>query len=204
MRNLLVLFTASVLFSTLETRAAVDVADAKITVVPALAVNAACNGASRIACTRFENAWLACQCERTPLGWAIRSQVRVVPVMYLTNTRYLQHETLHVADFRFYLGKHVQALAEKNFETRYDCEFFAKLAMNAFSRTFQSVGRISSSLRDGKGHATSEDHLIVMKAEIVPQLVNDRLPNLPNDFASAVGDAENRTAKNRDLVRQRR
>jgi hypothetical protein len=193
-----------VLFITLESVAGVEIPDSLVTIASPLSIMNACRGHSRIACTTFRDVWMTCQCELSPKGWSIRANVRATPLTFLTSIVHLRHETLHVNDFRYYLGKHVQALEAKAFDSRRDCDMFATLAMNAFSRTFQSVARISMTLRDGKRQDTSEDHLIVMQAEIVPQLVNDGVADLTYDFAMAASDAEDRTAKNRDLVRQRR
>jgi hypothetical protein len=114
---------------------------------------------------------MAAKCERTPDGWSVRADVTAIPVMYLTSTKLLSHESLHIADFRFYLGKHVKALEERNFATRQACDALAATAMASFNETFQSVGRISAGLRDNKRDFRSEDQNLVMKAEFTPQLV---------------------------------
>lgn len=205
MRHLMLLTLAVVLFVAADSFAGVvDIAAPQMRFAPPASVASLCGGHSRVGCTRFRDVWMTCRCERNANDWSIRASIRAVPVMYLTNITFLRHENLHVGDFRYYLGKHVEALSSRSFSSFARCDRFATLAMNSFSRTFQSVARISGALRDHRRVDTSEDHLIVMQAKIVTELMDDGFPDLSDDFTAAVGHAENRTAKNRDLIGQRR
>ncbi len=200
MRYLMVLFFAMPLFA-----GVVDIPNPRVAVVTPAVVVAECHGTSNVGCTSFREVWMTCRCERKSDGsWSIRGSVRAVPVTFLTRAQDLRHEMLHVNDFRYFVSKHLEALAARPFATFGQCDRYATLATNLFSRTLESISRISTTLRDARWVETSEDHLIVMKAEVVPQLVDDRFPDLADDFAAAVSHAENRTSKNGDLIRQRR
>ena len=166
-------------------------------------VLAACDGHSSKGCTKLEDARMLCECLEEKDGWRIDASVRAVPSIYIASMSWLQHEMQHVWDFKFYLRSHVKALESRRYETREACDRMLRAAADAFPETVKSMGRLSAERRDGKMIASSEDHLVVMKAEIMPKLVDDRLANLRNDIPAVARHAENRTAENRDLVGQR-
>lgn len=166
-------------------------------------VLAKCDGHSSKGCTKLEHARMLCECLEEKDGWRIDASVRAVPSIYIANISWLQHEMQHVWDFKFYLRSHVKALEARRYETREACDRMLRAATDAFPETVQRIGRLSAERRDGKMIARSEDHLVVMKAEIVPQLVDDRLANLGNDVPAIARNTENGTAENRDLIGQR-
>ena len=204
MRYLMLLALAVVLFSAANLFAGVDIPEPQMTYASPATVAGLCGGHSSVGCTTFRQVWLTCRCDVGADGWSVKAAIRGVPLTYVTNVTFVRHEKLHIGDFRYYLGKHVEALESQSFSSFATCDRFATLAMNTFYRTFQSVARISAALRDQRSAGTSEDHLIVVKAKIVTELMDDGLADLTNDFTAAVGHAENRTAKNRDLIGQRR
>lgn len=160
----------------------------------------ACGGHSRNGCTQFREAALLCECREGDDGWRVEAAVRVVPSVYVDGMRWVQHEMLHVADFRHFLRTHVSAMGSRRFETVSGCERYTRAVMNAFAGTLRRIARISADRRDGQAVATSEDHLVVVKAEIMPELVNDGLADLANDLPAAARHAQNRPAKDRDLI----
>ena len=161
-----------------------------------------CGADARIGCTNFSDFMLTCYCAKSSDGWRPDALASAVPEIYLTSFNYLSHEMLHVSDFRHMLRSHVKAIKANVFPSKASCDRYATAVVAAFPDTMRRVAKISTALRDGRGEETLEDHLVVMKAEIVPKLVNDRVANLANSVAPVAGDAQNRTAEDSDLVRQ--
>jgi hypothetical protein len=181
----------------------VDVPSPAVKQLPRERVLEACAGHSGQGCTQFREAALLCECLAGADGWRIDASVRAIPSVFVEKLSWVRHEMGHIADFRHFLRAHVSALGERRFDSLQSCERYTRAALDAFPTTLQRIARISGDRRDGQAAATSEDHLVVVKAEVMPQLVNDRLANLANDLPAASGNAQNRTAKDGDLVRQR-
>ena len=157
-------------------------------------------GMSQVGATRFEDVALVCDCRLEDGRWALDASIRAIPHVFISNFKYLQHEMLHIFDFRSYLGEHIRVLSERRFESRKACDEHATAAALAFPETMKRVTRLSAAKRDGQRNLHSEDHLIVMQAKVVPELVDDRVTNLANGFTSAGSDAKNGAAKDGDLV----
>lgn len=165
-------------------------------------VRSKCGSAARIGCTNFDDFMLTCYCTKDEEGWRPDALASAVPQIYLTNFNYLSHEMLHIADFRYMLGTHVKAIESHVFPSKASCDRYATAVVAAFPDTMARVARISTALRDNRGSETSEDHLIVMKAEIVTKLVNDRIADLTDRVAPVPRHSQDRAAEDGDLVRQ--
>ena len=187
-----------------NTFAEVDVPAPKVQQLPRKGILEACGGQSWKGCTQFREAALMCACTKGDNGWQVDATARAIPSVYIEKPSWLGHEMLHISDFRHFLNAHIGAMETRRFETMRDCERYTRGAMDAFGDTLQRIARISADRRDGKAIATSEDHLVVVKAEIVPKLVDDRLADLSKGVATVARNAENRPAKDRDLVGERR
>ena len=166
-------------------------------------VNAQCGPDARVGCTNFRDYMLTCSCSRTSDGWRVDALASAVPQIYLTSFNYLSHEMLHIADFRHMLRGHMKAIEANVFPSKASCDRYATALVNAFPETMRRIARVSTGLRDGlRGANTSEDHFIVMKAEVVPKFVNDGVADLANRVTPVPGDSQDRTAEDRDLIRQ--
>lgn len=163
----------------------------------------ACDGLSNKGCTKFTGMNLLCECILVEGGWKLEASVRAVPEMHVTATSWIKHEMSHIHDFRRMLKAHTAALGIPRFTSESECFRLRTAASDAFPETMQRIARISGDLRDGTRRSTSEDHLVVMKAEIMPKLVNDRLAYLGDDVPAAARNAKDRAAENRNLVGQR-
>src|SRR5688572_4418822 len=181
----------------------VDIPKPKVETKGADRVLAACDGRSSRGCTRFSDATLLCECTQEKNGWKLNASARAVPFVHVASLSWLSHEMNHIWDFKRMLYVHTTALGKHRFTTAGECEALSKAATEAFPETMQRIARLSADRRDGKRLASSEDHLVVMKAEVMPKLVNDRLANLGNDLPAASRNAEYRAAKNRNLVGER-
>jgi hypothetical protein len=177
----------------------VEMVSPKIETLAPQRVLEACDGLSTNGCTKVADARMLCECLPEKDGWKLHASVRAVPQIFITNIKWLAHEKGHVWDFKNYITAHVNALGKRRFETQEACGRYLLAASDAFPDTMKRVARLSAERRDGR-RASSEDHLVVMKAEIMPKLMDDRLANLAKDIPAAAGHAQNRTAKNRDLV----
>ena len=186
-----------------NTLGGVDVPGPKVVSLTPERVLAACDGQSSKGCTQFRDAAMLCECREDSTGWRVLASVRATPTVYIEKLGWLPHEMTHIADFRNFLKAHVEAVESRRFESLPACERYTAAVMDAFAGTLQRIARISADRRDGKALSTSEDHLVVVKAEIMPKLVDDRLADLANDLSPASRNAQNRPAENRDLVRQR-
>ena len=186
-----------------NTFAAVDVPGPKVVNFMPDRVLAACDGQSSKGCTQFRDAALLCECREAPDGWRVYASARAIPTVYVEKLSWVAHEMTHIADFRHFLKAHLGAIESRRFADLRGCERYTRAAMEAFGETLQRIARISADRRDGKAMATSEDHFVVVKAEVMPKLVDDRLANLANDVAAVSRNAENRTAENRDLIGKR-
>lgn len=163
----------------------------------------ACDGQSDKGCTRFTGMTLLCECISMEDGWKLEASARAVPEMHVTATSWINHEMSHIHDFRRMLKAHTAALGVPRFASLEECHRLRTAASSAFPDTMQRIARISADRRDGTHQSTSEDHLVVMKAEVMPKLVNDRLAHLGNDVPAVSRNAQDRTAENRNLVGQR-
>ena len=157
-------------------------------------------GVSLVGATVFEDVALVCDCRPEGTHFALDVSVRAIPHVFISNFKYLQHEMLHIFDFRHYLGEHIKVLSALKFDTRKACDSHATAAAIAFPETMKRVERISAAKRDGRRNPNSEDHLVVMQAKVVPELVDDGVTNLANGFTSAAADPQDRSAKDRHLV----
>jgi hypothetical protein len=166
------------------------------------AVREKCGPSARIGCTNFTDFMLTCYCLKGRDGWRPDGLASAVPQIYLTNFNYLSHEMLHVTDFRHMLSTHVKAIESNVFRSQASCDRYATAVVAAFPDTMKRIGRISTALRDGRGVQTLEDHLVVMKAEVVPKLVNDRVADLADSITPAAGYTQDRPAEDGNLVRQ--
>ena len=187
-----------------NTFAEVDVPSPKVERLSRKGVLDACGGQSWKGCTQFREAALMCACTKGDDGWQVDATARAIPSVYIEKPSWLGHEMLHISDFRHFLNAHVKAIETRRFATMRDCERYMRGAMDAFGDTLKRIARISADRRDGQAIATSEDHFVVVKAEIVPKLVDDRLADLPKGVTPVASNAENRAAKDRDLIGQRR
>lgn len=163
-----------------------------------------CDGHSSRGCTKFVETALLCECVARKDGWRLEASVRAKPLIYIHGTQWLRHEMQHIYDFRTYLTAHVTALGARRFATHGECDALSKAASDAFPETMQRITRLSTDRRDGKRLARSEDHFVVVKAEVMPKLVDDGLAHLVNDVPAIARNAENRAAKDRNLVGERR
>ena len=161
-----------------------------------------CDGLSAKGCTRFAEAVMLGECVREDGGWKLHASVQAIPQIFVTGVNWLAHEKAHVFDFKNLLTAHVNALGKARFAAKKSCQQLLIAATDAFPTTMQRIGRLSAERRDGM-RAPSEDHLIVMQAKVMPELVDDRVADLADYVAPATRDAEYRAAKNRDLVGQR-
>lgn len=163
----------------------------------------ACDGLSNKGCTKFTGMNLLSECILVEDGWKLEASARAVPEMHVTATSWIKHEMSHIHDFRRMLKAHTAALRVPRFASQSECFRLRTAASDAFPETMQRIARISGDRRDGTRRSTSEDHLVVMKAEVMPKLVNDRLAHLGDRVPAATGNAKDRAAENRDLVGQR-
>lgn len=182
----------------------VDIPRPRVESMSADRVLAACGGQSAQGCTQFREVALLCECRQENDGWRLRASARAVPSIYITSVGWVAHEWQHIWDFQKYLKLHVAALGKPRFATKAVCEQYSKAAGGAFSETMQRIARISADKRDGSQTQRSEDHLMVVEAKVMPQLVNDGLANLAHDLLPAARNTEERSAENRNLVGQRR
>ena len=181
----------------------VDIPQPKVQAKGADRVMEACDGQSSRGCTKFSEATLLCECIKEKSGWKLHASARAIPSVHVTSLSWVSHEMSHIWDFKRMLYVHTTALGKQQFQTRAECEALSKAAAEAFPETMQRIARLSADRRDGKQLASSEDHLVVMKAEVMPKLVNDRLANLGDGLPAAPRNAEYRAAKDRNLVGQR-
>ena len=180
--------------------ASVHIPDPEVAIASPAAISRMTAGKTRTGCTTFREVTLVCDCSPVAEGWRLVAAARAVPYIYLSSFQYLRHERLHVADFREYLSEHVKALGNTLFATRESCDVRAVAATQAFPDTMNKITRLSAARRDNFNEYSSEDHLVVVQAEVMPKLVNDRVADLADGLPAAGGDAKNRTAKNGDLV----
>ena len=185
-----------------EVVASVHISDPQIAVATPAAIAAMTEGKTRSGCTTFREVALVCDCEPVDRGWRLAAAAKAVPYVYLSSFQYLRHERLHIGDFKEYLGEHVKALGATLFETREACDMRAAAATAAFPETMKKITRLSAARRDNFNDYSSEDHLVVVQAEVMPKLVNDRVADLADRIPAAGRDSKNRTAKNGDLVRK--
>jgi hypothetical protein len=181
----------------------VDIPKPKVQARSADRVLEACEGQSSRGCTKFSNAALLCECIEEKDGWRLHASARAVPEVHVVAMSWVSHEMSHIWDFKRMLHAHTTALGERRFKTVLECEALSRAAGDAFPETMQRIARLSADRRDGKRLSTSEDHLVVVKAEVMPKLVDDRLADLRNDVPAAARNAEYRTAKDRTLVGER-
>jgi hypothetical protein len=194
MRPLVVVF----MLVTVKAFAYVEIPKPKILARTADRVLEACEGQSDKGCTKFTGV----ECIRVEDGWKLDASARAVPEMHVTATSWIKHEMSHIHDFKRMLVAHTTALGAPRFATQAECTRLLTAASDAFPETMQRIARISGDRRDGTRRSTSEDHLVVMKAEVMPKLVDDRLAHLGNDVPAVSRDAKYRTAENRNLVGQ--
>ena len=160
----------------------------------------ACGGQSARGCTQFREVALLCECRLEPDGWQVKGSARAVPSVYITAVSWFAHEWQHIWDFKEYLKRHVAALGKPRFDSQTACERYAKAAGDAFPETMQRIARLSSDRRDGTRSQRSEDHLVVIEAKVMPELVDDRVADLADDLPAVARNAQNRTAENRNLI----
>ena len=199
MRPLVIVF----MLVTVKAFGYVEIPKPKILARTADRVLEACEGRSDKGCTKFTGVNLLCECILVEDGWKVDASARAVPEMHVTATSWIKHEMGHIHDFRRMLLAHTAALGVPRFATQAECTKLLTAAGDAFPDTMQRIARISGDRRDGTRRSTSEDHLVVMKAEVMPKLVNDRLAHLGNDVPAVSRNAQYRTAENRNLVGQR-
>jgi len=72
------------------------------------------------ACTAGQGG-MAGWCVETSSGWAIRTSVRLTPVMYLSSRRLEDHERQHITDLAFRLRHFQDAIGLLNFASRLSC-----------------------------------------------------------------------------------
>ena len=137
----------------------------------------ACDGNSTKGCTKFVETALLCECLEEKDGWRLAASVRARPLIYIHGMQWLRHEMQHVYDFKTYLTAHVEALGARRFATHSQCDELSKAASDAFPETMRRITRLSGDRRDGKRLARSEDHFVVVKAEVMPRLVDGGLAN---------------------------
>lgn len=198
MRPLVIVF----MLVTVKAFGYVEIPKPKILVRTGDRVLEACEGLSNRGCTKFTGLNLLCECIRVEDGWKLDASARGVPEMHVTATSWIKHEMSHINDFKRMLKAHTKALGAPRFSSEGECHELLTAAIGAFPETMQRIARISGDRRDGTRRSTSEDHLVVMKAEVMPKLVNDRLAHLGNDVPAASRDPKDRTAENRNLVGQ--
>ena len=201
MRQLI--WMVAVAFVAVKSFGYVDIPKPKVESLAPDRVMKSCDGNSAKGCTKFVETALLCECILQKDGWKLEASVRARPLIYIHGTQWLRHEMQHVYDFKTYLTAHVEALGSRRFATYSQCDELSKAASDAFPETMRRITRLSSDRRDGKRLARSEDHFVVTKAEVMPKLVDDGLAHLVNDVPAIARNAENRTAKNRNLVGQR-
>ena len=187
-----------------NTFAEVDVPAPRVEQLPREKILQACGGQSWQGCTQFREAALMCACTEGSAGWQVDASVRAIPSVFIEKVSWLGHEMLHIADFRYFLKVHLRAMEARRFDTIGECERYTRGATDAFGETLARIARISADRRDGKRVATSEDHFVVVKAEVMPKLVDDRLADLSHGVPPVSRNAKNRPAEDRDLVGQRR
>lgn len=186
----------------LEAVASIHIPGPKVTIASPEQIGRMTAGKTLTGCTTFREIALVCDCRPEGKGWRIAAIARAIPHVYLSNFQYLQHELLHIWDFREYLEKHAKALGAIPFTSHKACDDHALAAAIAFPETMKKITRLSSARRDGGGGFSLKDHLIVVQAEVVPKLVNDGVANLADGLPAAGGNTEDRPSKNSDLVGQ--
>jgi hypothetical protein len=196
MRTLHVLLLSLAAF---EGHAAVKMVRPRIIATAPTVIREMTSGKSDGGCTTFYGATLDCQCRQHGNGWRIHATARLEPYVHIADFRYLEHELLHIRDFHVYLAEHVKALRSQALLTRAACEERAAAASGGFHETMKRVAGLSAARRDGH-RFSSEDHFIVVKAKVVPELVDDGLTDLTHCFAPVAGHAKDRAAEESDLV----
>ena len=186
----------------LDAGASVHIPRPKVAMAAPEEIGEMTGGRTLVGCTTFREVALICDCKEEGGSWKLAAVARAIPYVYLSNIQFLRHELLHIFDFRQYLGQHVKSLGAIMFATRKACDAHAMAAALAFPDTMKKITRLSSARRDGRQGYSLEDHLVVVKAEVVPKLVNDRVANLADSVPPAAGEAEDRPAKDSDLVGQ--
>ena len=186
----------------LEARASVEIARPVVIAASPAEIRGMTAGKTEGACTTFRAARLECACHEVRNGFRLQPRVRMIPHVYIADFRYVEHEFLHIRDFRTYLDDHVNALRSEKFRSREACEARAAATMGAFPETMKRIARLSSARRDGH-RFSSEDHLVVVQAKVMPELVDDGLADLANGLATAARNPKDGTAKDGDLIRQR-
>lgn len=184
-----------------ENDARLDMPKPTVAVVGADRVRAECGRGSLGGCTTFRDFMLTCNCVTSASkGWRPSVIISAVPHIYLTKFSFLEHEMLHIADFRRLIKLHTGALESNDFDSKFECDRYARAASAAFPDTMRRIARVSMGLRDGTVGDVSEDHLFVVKAEIVPKFMDDRIPDLAHGGSSVASDPQNRTAEDSYLV----
>lgn len=152
----------------LEATASVNIPGPLVKVASPAAIRGMTGGKTEAGCTTFQDVALSCDCRKERDGWRLVADIRAKPHVYIANFKYLEHEMLHIWDFRKYLGEHVQSLGALRFATRKECDAHATSAAIAFPDTMQRVARLSAARRDGRHQYSREDHVIVVQARIAP------------------------------------
>lgn len=155
----------------LEASASVKIPGPNVKVASPAAIRGMTGGKTEVGCTTFQDVALSCDCRKTARGWKLDATIQAVPHVYVSNFRYLEHEMLHIWDFRKYLGEHVRALAALTFQTRKACDEHAVAAALAFPGTMEKVARLSAAKRDGHHYLEGKsDHLTVVEARVTPSV----------------------------------
>lgn len=179
-----------------EAAASVNIPGPMVKVASPAAIRGMTAGKTEVGCTTFQDVALSCDCRKVRGGWRLDATIRAVPHVYVANFRYLEHEMLHIWDFRKYLGEHVKSLGSIVFETRKACDDHAVAAALAFPDTMQRVARLSAARRDGRHQYDAEDHIRVVQARLTPPEAPGRkaafeLARQLDAFVSRVLDSQN-------------
>jgi hypothetical protein len=174
----------------LEATASVNIPGPQVKVSSPAAIRGMTGGTTEAGCTTFQDVALSCDCRKERDGWRLIADIRATPHVYIANFKYLEHEMLHIWDFRRLLGEHVKALGALRFASRKECDQHAISAAIAFPDTMERVARLSAAKRDGRHQYSAEDHLIVVQARIAPPPALE-LARQFGMFVSRVLDSQN-------------